>query len=114
MKRLLTSFALAAILVGIVSPLAVALQASSTPSCCLPGGKHHCSQSPDGPGFNSNSEPCPYASELFLTEIAGLQARTYSLAAPQPTSEYIAGATDSGYRVFVREISARGPPPSFH
>jgi len=73
-RRLLANLALAAMLSIVALPLAVALQSSQTPACCLPSGKHHCRQSPTGPGFKSKNDECPYASLVVATEVKAVRA----------------------------------------
>jgi hypothetical protein len=110
MRQLFASFAIAAILAGVVSPLAIALGTSSTPACCLPSGKHHCSQHSNGLGFKSKSDHCPYPSGVVVSGFQGLEAANFALAAPQVTRNFGPIAVSSAYQVGFRELSARGPP----
>jgi hypothetical protein len=110
MRQLFASFAIAAILAGVVSPLVVSLGTSSTPACCLPSGKHHCSQHSSGRGFKSKSDQCPYSSEVVDSGFQGLETANFALAAPQVTRNFGSIAVSSAYRVAFRELSARGPP----
>jgi hypothetical protein len=111
MRRLFAGLAIAIILAGLVSPLAVALgNTSSTPACCLPSGKHHCTQHSNGTGFKSKSEPCPYSSEILISGFQGLEAPEFALAASHAASKVGIGAVSSDYRIAFRELSARGPP----
>jgi len=110
MRRLFANLAIAAILAGVVSPLAVALGTSSTAECCLPSGKHHCSQHSHGLGFKSKSDQCPYSSEVVVSRVQGREAVNFTLAAPQVTGNFRPIAVSSAYRVTFRELSARGPP----
>ena len=73
--RPFASLATAAILAGVLSPLAVALGTSSTAACCLPSGKHQCSQHSDGLGFRTTSDQCPYFSQDAISGFQGLQVR---------------------------------------
>jgi hypothetical protein len=111
MRRLFAGLAIAITLAGLVSPLAVALgTTSSTPACCLPSGKHHCTQHSSGPGFKGKGEQCPYSSEIVISAFQGLEAPKFALAAPLATSKVGLGAVSSNYRIVFRELSARGPP----
>jgi hypothetical protein len=110
MRRLLAGSAIAAILAGVVSPLAVALGTSSTPACCLPSGKHHCSQHSSGPGFSSKSDQCPYSSDVVVSGFQGLEAVNFALAAPQVARNFGPIAVSGAYRVAFRELPGRGPP----
>ncbi len=110
MRQLFASFAIAAILAGVVSPLAVALGTSSTPACCLPSGKHHCSQHSNGLGLKTKSDQCPYSSEVVVSEFQGLEAANFALAAPHATRNFGPIAVSGAHRVAFRELSARGPP----
>jgi hypothetical protein len=87
MGRLFASLVVAGILAGVLSPLAVALGTASRPACCLPSGKHHCSQYPSGPGFTSKSDQCPYSSEVVVSGFQELEAINFALAAPQVTRQ---------------------------
>ena len=110
MRRLFASLAIAAILAGVVSPLAVALGTSSTAACCLPSGKHHCSQHSNGLGFKTKSDKCPYSSEFVVSRVQALEAAHFSLGVPLVTRNFRPIAVSSAYRVAFRELSARGPP----
>lgn len=110
MRQLFASLAIAVILAGALSPLAVALGTSSTPACCLPSGKHHCSQHSNGPGFKSKSDQCPYSSEVVLSGFPGLEAAKFALVAPQVTRNDGTSAGSRDYRAAFCDLSARGPP----
>src|SRR5580704_4628611 len=110
MRCLIAHLALAAIFSSLLSPLAIALQNSGTPACCLPGGKHHCRQTPTGPGFNRQNDKCPYASLAIATEVKALSAAKFDLAAPCDFRYFAPIAARSGSRLAARELSARGPP----
>jgi hypothetical protein len=110
MRRLLAHLALAAIFSSLLSPLAIALQSSGTPACCLPGGKHHCRQTPTGAGFNRQNEKCPYASLAIATEAKAVSTTKFDLAAPEDFSYFAPIAARSGHRLAARKLSARGPP----
>jgi hypothetical protein len=113
MRRLLAHLALAAIFSSFLSPLAVALQNSGTPTCCLPGGKHHCRQTPTGPGFKSQNDKCPYASLAIATEVKAVSAAKFDLAAPDDVRYSATIAPRSGFQFAARELAARGPPTFF-
>ncbi len=110
MTQLFASFAIAAILVGVVSPLAVALGTSSNAACCLPSGKHHCSQHSNGLGFKTKSDQCAYSSGVVVGRFQGLEAASFALAARQVTRNFGTVAVSSAHRNAFRELSARGPP----
>src|ERR1700730_9704432 len=82
MRRLLASIALSAILVGVLSPFAVATQFSTFHACCLRVGKHHCKQSSEGTGFHASSSRCPYSFPVVVTGITGLHAAKFNLLSP--------------------------------
>jgi hypothetical protein len=105
MGRLFASLVVAGILAGVLSPLAVALGTASRPACCLPSGKHHCSQYPSGPGFTSKSDQCPYSSEVVVSGFQELEAINFALAAPQVTRHFGVMAASGAYRVAFRELS---------
>jgi hypothetical protein len=110
MRQWFANLAIGVILAGVLSPLVVALGTSSTPACCLPSGKHHCSQHSNGARFQSKSDQCPYSSEVVLSGFRGLEAAKFALVAPQATRNDGPSAVSSAYRVVFRELSARGPP----
>ena len=110
MRRLLANIALAAILSAFALPLAVALQSSQIPACCLPGGKHHCKQTPTGQGFNGPTDKCPYASLAMAIEVRAVAAAQFALAEPEIIGYLGRITARSGYRFADRELSARGPP----
>ena len=110
MKRLLANLALAAILSTFVLPLGVALEASPTPLCCLPGGKHHCTQKPTGPGFKSKTDTCPYAKKFLAISFSGFFFNEFEMAGPGVAGEICVAETSTDYRAAVRQISNRGPP----
>ena len=110
MRRLLANLALAALLSTLVLPLALALRTSATPACCLPGGKHHCSQKPSGVGFTSKTDACPYASQFVATGFTAFQLAQFKVAGPD-VSRYLGSAViQSGHRVTIRPLADRGPP----
>jgi hypothetical protein len=113
MRRLLANLALVAILSTFALPLAVALQSSQIPACCLPSGKHHCRQSPTGPGFNRKNDECPYASLVVATEVKAVRAAKFDLAATTVIDYFGLVSVQPGYRIALGELSARGPPISF-
>jgi hypothetical protein len=110
MRRLLAHLALAAIVGPLLGPLALALQTSGTPACCLPGGKHHCRQAPTGQGFNSPTDKCPYASLAMATQVKAVAAAQIGLAEPEVIGYFRPITARPGYRFADRELSARGPP----
>ena len=110
MRQLFASLAIAAILAGVLSPLAVALGTSSNAACCLPSGKHHCSQHSNGLGFKAKSDQCPYSSEVVVPRFQGLEAANFALASPEVTRNFGAIGITGWYRLAFRELSARGPP----
>jgi hypothetical protein len=112
MRRVIAHVALAAIIGSLLSPLAVALQNSGTPACCLPGGKHHCRQSSSGTGFKSQNDKCPYASLGMATEVKAVHEAKFDLAAPAVISHFGPVAVQVEYRFTAGELSARGPPLS--
>jgi hypothetical protein len=110
MRRLLAHLALAAIVGPLFGPLAIALQTSAIPACCLPGGKHHCRQTPTGQGFTSQTDKCPYASLAMATQAKSVVATQFGLAKPEVIGYFGPITARSGYRFADRELSARGPP----
>jgi hypothetical protein len=110
MRRLLAHLALATIIGPLFGPLAIALETSATPACCLPGGKHHCRQTPNGQGFNSQTDKCPYASLAMATQAKAVAAAQVGLAEPEFIGYFGPITARSGYRFADREWSARGPP----
>jgi hypothetical protein len=110
MRRLLAHLALATIVGPLLGPLAIALQTSATPACCLPGGKHHCRQTPNGQGANSQTDKCPYASLAMATQVNAVAAAQFGLAKPEVIGYFGPITPRSGYRFADRELSARGPP----
>jgi hypothetical protein len=113
MRRLIAHLALAALFSSLLSPLAVALQNSGTPACCLPGGKHHCRQTPTGPGFRTQTDKCPYASLVVATELKAARVAKFDLAAPTVAGYFEPVVVQAGYRIIASEFSARAPPLSF-
>jgi hypothetical protein len=110
MRRLLANLGLAAILGTFLLPLGVALQTSGTPACCLPGGKHHCTQKSAGPGFNSKTDACPYASQLLATGFTGLSLAKFKITGPGIGGFIRAKLACVGHRIAGRQVSDRGPP----
>ena len=110
MRRLLAHFALATIVGPLLGPLAIALQTFPTPACCLPGGKHHCRQTSNGQGFNSQTDKCPYTSLATATEVKAVAAAQFGLAKPEVIGYFGPITARSGYRFADRDLSARGPP----
>jgi hypothetical protein len=110
MKRVLAHFALFAILGPFVLPLALALRSSETPACCLPGGKHHCTQKPNGTGFKSKTDACPYASQFPATGLTGLHFAKFDLAEPVVGGFFYSTLASAGHRIATRQLSDRGPP----
>jgi hypothetical protein len=110
MRRLFAHLALAAIFGPLLGPVAMVLQTSATPACCLPGGKHHCRQTPNGQGFNSQTDKCPYASLTTATQVKAVAAAQLGLAKPGVIGYFGPITARSGYRFADRELSARGPP----
>lgn len=113
MRRLLAHLALGAIFSSLLWPLALALQSSGTPACCLPGGKHHCRQSPTGPGFKGQNEKCPYATLAIATAVKAVRVAKFDLAAPAVIGHLGLVAVRTGYRFIASGLSARGPPLCF-
>ena len=110
MKRLLANLALAAILSTFVLPLGVAFEASGTPVCCLPGGKHHCTQNPTGLGFKSKTDACPYASQFLATGFTGLYLAKFELGSPALAGRLVTILVDVCHRVAGWQPFDRGPP----
>jgi len=110
MRRLLANLALAAIVGPLLGPLAIALQTSEAPACCLPGGKHHCRQTPTGQGFNSRTDKCTYASSAMATQVKAVAAAPFGLAEPELIAYFGPITGRSGYRFADRELFGRGPP----
>jgi hypothetical protein len=109
-RRLLAHLALAAIVGPLLGPLAIALQTSGTPACCLPGGKHHCRQTPTGQGFDSRTDKCTYASSAMATQVKAVAAAQFGVAELEVLGYFGPITARSGYRFADRELSARGPP----
>ena len=110
MRRLLAHLALATIVGPLLGPLAIALQTSATAACCLPGGKHHCRQTPIGQGYNSQTDKCPYASLAMATQVKAVAAAKLGLTKPEVIGYFVPITTRSGYRFADRALSARSPP----
>jgi hypothetical protein len=114
MKRLLANLALTAILGVFALPLAAALQRSQTPVCCLPGGKHHCTQAPSESGLKGKNDRCPFAPPALATAVTtAVGAARYTLAEPALVGYFGPTAVQSAHRVAIRELPARGPPVVF-
>jgi hypothetical protein len=114
MRRLFANLALAAILSGFALPLAVSSRLSQTPACCLPGGKHHCRQSPPGEGLKDKNDTCPFAPPaLAIAVTTAIGAVSFTLAESVIVGYFEPIAVESDYRVAIRELSARGPPVVF-
>jgi hypothetical protein len=112
MRRSLANLMLAAILSTVALPLAVALQSSQIPACCLPSGKHRCRQNPTGPGFNNKNDECPYASLVVATEVKAVRAAKFDLAALMVVGYFSLASIQPGCRIAPGQLSARGPPIS--
>jgi hypothetical protein len=112
MKRLLANLALTAILSTLVLPLGVALETSSagTPVCCLPGGKHHCTERPSGAGLTGKSDGCPYASKFLATGFTGLHVAKFEFSGAAAAGRFAAIAAFANYRIAGRQPTDRGPP----
>jgi len=113
MKRLLAKFALAAILSTFALPLVASLQKPEIPACCLPGGKHHCTQNSTGTGFKSQTDPCPYASQFLAAGLTGLYLARFEMAALGVGDFTTLIRTRPRCRIAVRHLSDRGPPTPF-
>src|ERR1700688_2202933 len=107
MRRLFATVATAAFLAGTVSALAIALGVSSTLGCCLPSGKHQCSQHSNVPEFKTKSNQCPYSFEVVVSRLQGLQVANFALAAPQHAGNLGAIGISSAYRFVFRELPGR-------
>lgn len=112
MRRLLANLALAAILSTFILPLLVAFEIEATPACCLPGGKHHCNQGRNGPGFKNQNDKCPYHSQVVATAVTAIGSAQFDLAGPDVRGRFRQVAAQAGHRIPARELSARGPPMS--
>jgi len=112
MRPLFAHLALAAVLTCVLSPLAVALQSRETPPCCLPGGKHHCRETPTGPGLNRQSERCPYASVQVAITVKAGRAPKFQLVGSAIFGYLGSVAIESAYRATLQESFSRGPPNS--
>src|SRR5580704_6292927 len=110
MKRLLANLALAAVLSIFFLPLAGSLQKPQVPACCLPGGKHHCTQKSPGPGFNTRTEACPYASHFLATGVAGLYLGKFEIAGLVVAGLILTTPACAGHCNGGRQLSDRGPP----
>ena len=110
MRRLLANLALAAVLGVLILPLGVPLQTSGTPVCCLPGGKHHCTERSNGLGFYSKTEACPYASQLLATGLTGLYLNKFEIAGPALAGFCATILACLFHRLISRQLSLRGPP----
>ena len=113
MRRLLANLALVAILSTFVLPLAAAFEIAATPACCLPGGKHHCNQSPTGAGFKTQNDKCPYHSQIVATGATAKGSAKFDLAGLDVSGHFGQIAAQVGHSFGGRELSARGPPTSF-
>jgi len=110
MKRLLANLALAAILSASALPLVASLQKPEVPACCLPGGKHHCTQNSRGSGFKSKTDPCPYASQFLAPGLTGLYLARFEMVALGVGDLTIATPAGPCPRIAIRHLSDRGPP----
>ena len=110
MRRLLAHLALATIVGPLLGPLPIALRTSATPACCLPGGKHHCRQTPNGQAFNSPTDKCLYACLATATQVKAVAAAQFGLAKLEVNGYFGPTTARSGYRLTDRDLSARGPP----
>jgi len=110
MKRLLANLAFAAILSSSALPLVASLQKPEIPACCLPGGKHHCTQNSTGTGFKSKTDPCPYASQFLAAGLTGLYLDRFEMAAPGVGDFTTATLAGPCQRIANRHLSDRGPP----
>jgi hypothetical protein len=110
MKRVLANFALAAIVSTFAWPLLVSLQRSETPACCRPGGKHHCGQKPNGTGFQSKTDACPYASHFLATSFTGLSFAKFEMTGLGGGGFILVKLASTDNRVAGRLPSDRGPP----
>ena len=113
MRSFLANLALAAILSTFILPLAAAFEIAATPGCCLPGGKHHCNQSPTGPGFKTQNDKCPYRSQIVATGATAIGSAKFDLAELDVSGHFGQIAAQVGHPFGGRELSARGPPISF-
>jgi hypothetical protein len=110
MRRLLANLALAAILSTFFLPLGVALETTGAPVCCLPGGKHHCTETSTGLGFKGRTDACPYASQFLATGFTGLYTAKFELGGPAVAGLLEAIVVYACYRIAGRQPSDRGPP----
>jgi hypothetical protein len=113
MRRLFAHLALAAFFSNLLSPLAVTLQSSGTPLCCLPGGKHHCRQSSAGLGFKSQNDKCPYALLTIATQQKIVGADNFDLVPLRILDYFDLVDVQSALRFTTDSLSARGPPEFF-
>ena len=110
MKRLLANLALGSILGIFALPFAASLQQSGPPTCCLPGGKHHCTQKSQETGFKSRADTCPYASKFLAAGVAGVRAGRFEVTEPTTSGFVPTTRTCAGHGIEGRQVSDRGPP----
>ena len=112
MRRLFASLALAAILGVFVLPLAASMRRPEVPLCCLPGGKHHCTQHPagTGTGFKGKTDACPYLSHFIATSVTGLQHEKFEIDCPGASDFIPPTLALADHRSVARQLSDRGPP----
>lgn len=113
MRYLTARLALVAILSSVLSPLALALMIARSPVCCLPGGKHHCSQSRKGLGFTSEQDKCPYTSLAVATSVRAMRVEKFDLATPALGGYWTTGTVPVRYRTIPGKLYTRGPPRLF-
>jgi hypothetical protein len=109
-KRLLANLALVAVISTFVLPLGVAFETRGTPVCCLPGGKHHCTQKSTGPELKGKTDACPYVSQLLATGFTGLYLPKFELGGPAVVGLLAVIVAYSYYRNAGLRASDRGPP----
>jgi hypothetical protein len=110
MRRLVANLALTTILSIFFLPLAASLRKPEVPVCCLPGGKHHCTQSSTGTGFNSKAQVCPYLSHFLTTGFTGLYLGKFELVGLAVAGFILAASACAAHRISSRHVSDRGPP----
>jgi len=113
MRRWCAFLAVATVIVWVLSPFSVALQAASIPACCLRAGKHHCTtRVPGGEGFLAGESRCPYSLPVILPGTSGLHSAKTNFVPLQIIAYVTDTAACSGYQVETRAWSPRGPPAS--
>src|SRR5690242_12951861 len=108
MHRLAAHFALAAIYVGVFSPL-LASQQSSLHDCCRRTGLHHCQTTNDA-GLRSKTNACPYSTPLSSGAISALGPATFRISSPTNLDVLIHASSVFHLVNAAHDLSARAPP----